>query len=81
MTRFETLIFDLTNPVSRGLESSQTKKLPVNVIVNVNVKGQPPATAEFRLAFYIYVYYKRLRTTFLVQELSYESIYLDFAKS
>ena len=43
--------------------------LPVNVIVNVNV------TAEFRwhvrLAFYLYVYYKRLRTTFLARELSF----------
>ena len=37
--------------------SSQTKKLAVNVIVNVNVIGQPPTMAHFRwrerLAFYL----------------------------
>ena len=56
---------------------SRTKKLPVNVIVNVNVIGQPTATAEFHwhqsllhLSARFYIYYKSLRTTFLVRELS-----------
>ena len=48
--------------------SSQTKKLPVNVIVNMNVIGQSPIMAEFcwytsllHLPACFYVYYKHFQ--------------------